>query len=93
MLADAPELRMAIAPLLEARNMMRKQKALLDRQLGVIARQDAVCKRLMTVPGIGPIISSATVAAIGNGAALSKGRDFGAWLGLARTAFHDQRHR
>src|SRR6202011_2726389 len=38
--------------------------------------------RLMTVPGIGPIISSATVAAIGNGAAFSKGRDFGAWLGL-----------
>jgi transposase len=36
----------------------------------------------MTVPGIGPIISSATVAAIGNGAAFSKGRDFGAWLGL-----------
>jgi transposase len=36
----------------------------------------------MTVPGIGPIISSATVAAIGTGDAFSKGRDFGAWLGL-----------
>ena len=36
----------------------------------------------MTVPGIGPIISTATVAAIGNGSAFSKGRDFGAWLGL-----------
>ena len=36
----------------------------------------------MTVPGIGPIISSAMVAAIGNGGAFSKGRDFGAWLGL-----------
>jgi transposase len=36
----------------------------------------------MTVPGIGPIISSAMVAAIGDGAAFSKGRDFGAWLGL-----------
>jgi transposase len=36
----------------------------------------------MSVPGIGPIISSAMVAAIGNGAAFSKGRDFGAWLGL-----------
>jgi transposase len=36
----------------------------------------------MTVPGIGPIISSAMVAAIGNGAAFSRGRDFGAWLGL-----------
>jgi hypothetical protein len=36
----------------------------------------------MSVPGIGPIISSAVVAAIGTGDAFSKGRDFGAWLGL-----------
>jgi len=36
----------------------------------------------MTVPGIGPIISSAVVAAIGNGAVFAKGRDFGACLGL-----------
>jgi transposase len=36
----------------------------------------------MTVPGIGPIISTATIAAIGSGDAFSKGRDFGAWLGL-----------
>jgi transposase len=36
----------------------------------------------MTVPGIGPIISSATVAAIGMGDPFSKGRDFGGWLGL-----------
>jgi transposase len=47
-----------------------------------LADQDPACERLMTVPGIGPIISSATVAAIGTGAAFSKGRDFGAWLGL-----------
>ena len=36
----------------------------------------------MSVPGIGPIISSAMVAAIGVGDAFSKGRDFAAWLGL-----------
>ena len=36
----------------------------------------------MTVPGIGPIISSAMVAAIGTGDVFSKGRDFAAWLGL-----------
>jgi transposase len=36
----------------------------------------------MTVPGIGPIISSAMVAAIGTGDVFSKGRDFGAWLAL-----------
>jgi len=47
-----------------------------------LARKDQACERLMTVPGIGPIISSAIVAAIGTGDAFSKGRDFGAWLGL-----------
>ena len=36
----------------------------------------------MTVPGIGPLIASAMVAAIGNGIAFAKGRDFAAWLGL-----------
>jgi transposase len=47
-----------------------------------LARADVTCGRLMTVPGIGPIIASAMVAAIGNGAAFAKGRDFAAWLGL-----------
>jgi transposase len=36
----------------------------------------------MSVPGIGPMTASAMVAAIGDGAAFSKGRDFAAWLGL-----------
>ena len=51
-------------------------------EIAVLAREDAGCERLMTVPGIGPIISSATVAAIGTGDVFCKGRDFGAWLGL-----------
>ena len=46
------------------------------------ANKDAGCQRLMTVPGIGPTISSAIVSAIGDGAAFSCGRDFSAWLGL-----------
>ena len=40
------------------------------------------CEQFDAVPGIGPIIASATVAAIGTGAAFAKGRDFAAWLGL-----------
>jgi transposase len=54
----------------------------LSREIETLACQDKGCERLMTVPGIGPIISSAIVAAIGTGDAFSKGRDFGAWLGL-----------
>ena len=54
----------------------------LSSEIEALARQDKGCERLMSIPGIGPIISSAVVAAIGTGDAFSKGRDFGAWLGL-----------
>ena len=54
----------------------------LSGEIATLARQDAGCERLMSVPGIGPLISSAMVAAIGTGDAFSKGRDFAAWLGL-----------
>jgi len=54
----------------------------LSGEIETFAHQDQHCERLMTVPGIGPIISSAMVAAIGTGEVFSKGRDFGAWLGL-----------
>jgi hypothetical protein len=54
----------------------------LSSEIEALARQDKGCERLMSVPGIGPVISSAMVAAIGAGDAFSKGRDFGAWLGL-----------
>jgi hypothetical protein len=54
----------------------------LTGEIETLARQDQHCERLMTVPGISPIISSAMVAAIGTGDVFSKGRDFGVWLGL-----------
>ena len=54
----------------------------LSKEIEAIARQDAGCERLISVPGIGPIISSAMVAAIGAGDVFSRGRDFAAWLGL-----------
>ncbi len=54
----------------------------LSTEIAALAHRDAACNRLMTVPGVGPIISSAMVAAIGTGDVFSKGRDFAAWLGL-----------
>ena len=54
----------------------------LSKEIEAIAPRDAGCERLISVPGIGPIISSAVVAAIGAGDVFSKGRDFAAWLGL-----------
>jgi transposase len=51
-------------------------------EIEALAKNTETCRQLMTIPGIGPIISSAVVAAIGNGAAFKRGRDFAAWLGL-----------
>src|ERR1700726_8333 len=47
-----------------------------------LSQVEAKCRRLMSVPGIGPVISTGIVAAIGTGEAFERGRDFGAWLGL-----------
>jgi transposase len=47
-----------------------------------IADADAACRRLLAVPGVGPLTATAMVAAIGNGSAFSKGRQFATWLGL-----------
>jgi transposase len=47
-----------------------------------ISAADAECTRIRQIPGIGPVVATAIVAAIGNGAALHKGRQFTAWLGI-----------
>lgn len=51
-------------------------------EIELIGKREDNCQRLMTVPGIGPMISTAMVAAVGTGEAFDRGRDFGAWLGL-----------
>ncbi len=56
-------------------------------EIEMISKSEANCQRLMTVPGIGPIISTAVVAAIGTGEAFGRGRDFGAWIGLVPRQF------
>jgi transposase len=52
------------------------------RQLQEIAKQNEACKRLTTIPGVGPITSTALVAAVGDIKDFKNGRQFAAWLGL-----------
>ena len=47
-----------------------------------INQGNELCQRLCQIPGFGPLVASATVAAIGNGAAFRRGRDFAAWVGV-----------
>jgi transposase len=47
-----------------------------------IRQENELCRRLLQIPGFGPLVSTATVAAIGNGAGFRRGRDFAAWVGV-----------
>jgi len=57
------------------------------RDLTEWAEQSDLCRRVTTVPGIGPMISTAVVAAVGNGRMFARGRDMAAWLGLVPSQY------
>jgi len=59
----------------------------LTRLLTQHASESEPCRNLVTVPGIGPIVATATVAAVGNGRMFRRGRDMAAWLGLVPRQF------
>jgi transposase len=80
--ALSPRMVRLIIDLAEDWRRLDERITVVSAEIEALAEQDGSCQRLMTVPGIGPIISSAVVAAIGNGAGFRQGRDFGAWLGL-----------
>jgi transposase len=80
--ALSPRMVNLITGLVQDWRRLDERIAAVSAEIESLAKQDESCQRVMTVPGIGPIISSAVVAAISNGAGFTQGRDFGAWLGL-----------
>jgi transposase len=77
-----PQMRNLIDLLWGEWKTVEQQIEVLRLELERISAADAGCTRLRQIPGIGPIVATAIVAAIGNGAAFHKGREFSAWLGL-----------
>jgi transposase len=80
--ALSPRILGLIAELDEDWRRLDERIEVVSAEIESLSENDAACQRLMTVPGIGPIISSAVVAAIGTGSGFKQGRDFAAWLGL-----------
>jgi transposase len=72
----------AVRPLLEVREMVRREIAALYRKLLSLARNDVDSRRSMTVPGIGPITALAYQAAIDEPARFKRSRSVGAYVGL-----------
>lgn len=59
-----------------------RQVGELDKEIAQRARADEVARRLMTIPGIGPIAATAIAALAPAAESFKRGRDFAAWLGL-----------
>jgi transposase len=55
---------------------------MLDRQIAANSKFDDTCKRLSTIPGIGPVASTTIVALVGDASRFDSSRDFAAWVGL-----------
>jgi len=59
-----------------------KNLEIFDKKILLLSRQSETCHRLMKVEGIGPIIATALIAAVGDAKAFKNGRHMAAWLGL-----------
>lgn len=80
---DLPEPARALCQiLLEVIRGLSTRIGALDREIRERARRDGVAKRLMTIPGIGPVIATALEALAPPVETFDRGRDFAAWMGL-----------
>jgi transposase len=77
-----PDLAVLVEPLLIVRRVLREQIAVLHRRLLVLVRDDEVCRRLMTVPGVGPVVALTYRATIDVPARFRNSKAVGAVLGL-----------
>ena len=82
LIQDMPDLVEIMEPLLDARRRLREHFSTLHRKLLELARGDEVCRRLMSIPGVGPVVSLAFVATIDTPARFRASKAVGPALGL-----------
>lgn len=82
LVADVRLLQQAVGPLLTVRDSVVVEIAAFDRKLLKLARDDDNSRRLMTIPGIGPITALAFVAVVDQPARFKRSRSVGAYIGL-----------
>jgi transposase len=79
---NQPDLAVLVEPLLVVRRTLRDQISILHRRLLTIVRDDEVCQRLMTVPGVGPVVALTYRATVDAPARFRKSKAVGAVFGL-----------
>jgi transposase len=84
---NLPDLALLVEPLLVVRRVLREQTAALHRRLLAIVRDDEVCRRLMTVPGVGPVVALTFRATVDVPARFRNSKAVGAVLGLTPSKY------
>ena len=82
---EAPIPDLAVEALVDLSDMIEATSAkiaVFDARLKAVASADEACRRLMKVPGVGPVAAGAIRALAGDVTRFKNGRDFAAWLGL-----------
>ena len=77
-----PDLIVLIEPMLVVRRTLREQIGVLHRRLLTVVRDDEVCRRLMTVPGVGPVVALTYRATVDVPARFRNSKAVGAVFGL-----------
>src|SRR6188508_674068 len=77
-----PMLERVVEPMLRVRDALRCEFHVLHRAVLAIVREDAVCRRLMTVPGVGALVAVTFASAVDDPARFRRSRALGAHFGL-----------
>jgi len=85
-LAEAGEIDLAISVMVDMFNPIHKALCAateaMDDELKIIARESGLARRLMTVPGVGPVVALSFIATLDDAGRFKRSRDVGAFLGL-----------
>jgi transposase len=84
---NLPDLTLLVEPLLLVRRVVREQIGVLHRRLLAIVRDDDVCRRLMTIPGVGPVVALTYRATVDVPSRFRNAKAVGAVFGLTPSKY------
>jgi transposase len=84
---NLPDLVVLVEPLLIVRRALREQIGILHRRLLAMVRDDDLCRRLMTVPGVGPVVALTYRATVDVPAHFKNSKAVGAVFGLTPSKY------
>jgi transposase len=87
LIENLPDLAVLVEPLLIVRRVLREQIGVLHRRLLAVVRNDEVCRRLMTTPGVGPVVALTYRATVDVPARFRNSKSVGAVFGLTSAKY------